>query len=281
MKRKKKTPARKTNSDTTLKERIAAAEKTLGRIRERVKTRLATKRRTPSPLNLSPLDQLRRLTLDNVYREYFASHPHIEEFQKEYPELTAPTDPDLLVKIFKEGDAGENQKAEAFISPPVKVLRTFNPFDIEWPTKRKKIVVNGEERTVDTPDRKSKTYPEILYPEGSNTFFYKQDLLQGRFLHVQIDLQATKEEVLKQFEAVLDAARKAAGRTKKRQRPISKESWKIIEASRHLRTSSPKRIAAEVSPELYIKKTSKNLRDRRTLEKKVVWALKKAKSMDI
>jgi hypothetical protein len=258
------------------------AEKELAEIQQRFREVLAMQRKTSAPLNLSPLDQVFRLALDPRYKRYFDSKPRLDDFQRVYPELTAPTAPDDLTEIVGAKDAGEEPNAEAFISPPVKVLRTFDPFDQgDPPTKKITTTVGGKEREVEAPDRDHPSYPRVVYPKGNKTFFYTQDLLQGRFLHVQIDLASRKEEIMRQFEAVVDAARELVKRGKTRHKELGKERRDIIRAAFRLRTNSPSKIAEKLYPVLYKKKTVQNLGDRRTAEERIRKTISKAKSLNI
>jgi len=249
---------------------LKAAEAELAVLREKIANRIPA--RDAAPLTLSPLDQLSRLAGDPNYRKYYESRPTLGDFQKRYPELTAPTAPDLLSEVVRAADAGEEPNAEAFLSPPVKVLRMFDPFDQDDPpTKKVTIVVNGQEREVTVPDRQHKRSAKRITPEGSDTFFYKQDLLQGRFLHVQIDLQSRKKKILEQIEAVVDAAKATANPEKNRTRNLGPEGREIITLAQRLGTTSPVAIAKEMRPSMYKNQEKRrNRKERKALELRIL-----------
>jgi hypothetical protein len=216
-----------------------------------------------------------------------ASRKVREAWQRDYPEQVAPTPPARFADLVREIEEGSDQQAaDTFFSPPVKVLQTFDPFDTDdapatLPMKKITIVVDGKERKVEVPDRGHKAYPRVIHPKGSKTFFHPQDLLQGRFLHVQIDLASKKETILKQIEAVVDAARDVVERGEIRRKDLGKEGRDIIRAAVHLKTDSPKAIAAEICPDLYRRKAPQDRKDSRNLEGRVIRALKAARSMNI
>lgn len=299
---KRRSAVRKNQRKEDLRLERQAAEKRLPEIREQIFQGLSTQRKAPSPLDLSPVDQAFLLSLDRAYRARWkiqeemltgrsqdieASRRDQEDFQREYPELVAPVPPARLADLVREIEEGADQQAaDAFFSPPVKVLQTFDPFDADdapatLPMKKITIVEDGKEREVEGPDRDNKAYPRVVYPEGSKTFFRPQDLLQGRFLRVQIDLAAQKGTILAQIKAVVDAAREVVERGETRQKDLGMEGRGAIRASLRLKTNSPRAIAAEICPDLYRRKTRKNLKDRRNLEGRVSRTLKAARAMNI
>lgn len=288
---------------------LKAAEKRLPEIREQILRALSIRRKASSPLDLSPVDQAFLLFLDRAYRARWkiqeemltgrsqdieASRRDQEDFQREYPELVAPVPPARLADLVREIEEGADQQAaDAFFSPPVKVLQTFDPFDANdapasLPMKKITIVEDGKEREVEGPDRDNKAYPRVVYPEGSKTFFRPQDLLQGRFLRVQIDLAAQKGTILAQIKAVLDAAREVVERGETR-RKVSKrkdpkadprKEWRdIIRAAVRLDTDSPTKIVDELQPGL--KKQPWRKKERRALERRVLLTIRAAKEMHI
>lgn len=279
-----------------------AAEKRLPEIREQILQALSIRRMASSPLDLSPVDQAFVLSLDRAYearwkaqeemltgrsQDFSASQRFQEDFQRDFPELVAPVPPSRLTDLVREIDeGGDQQVADAFFSPPIKVLQAFDPFDTDdapatLPMKKIAIVVDGKEREVKVPDRGHKAYPKIVYPEGAKTFFRPQDLLKGRFLRVQVDLAARKETILAQIEAVVDAAREVVKRGETRLKDLSKEGREAIKAALRLKTDSPRAIAAEICPDLYRRKTPQNLKARRNLEGRVIRALRAARAMNI